>query len=119
MKTLHLNWLIIALLMAIIVTTCSPHHAMAAPMIQNSNIQMQADRLFIEGRTLSQDGQLRAELTKFEAALPLYQDIGNQSREGKVMTSLPMFNGQTQELFSIRSAISRWTSAGVRLHFLT
>lgn len=88
MNRTRLRWARLLLVTLISVNTLIPALAGAAPPPQDEDPKAQADALYQEGRALFQAGQLPEALSKFEAALPLFQAAGE--REGEAYCLLTM-----------------------------
>ncbi|HIK18976.1 MAG TPA: hypothetical protein IGS53_27340 [Leptolyngbyaceae cyanobacterium M33_DOE_097] len=70
------------------VTCCLPPHAAPPAVAQTLDTRKaEADRLSKQGQQLLDAGRVKEAIVAFEAALKLYQSIGDRAQEGAVLSN--------------------------------
>ena len=82
-------WIIFGLL-AIIILALFPSVVLAAPPTQGEDLKAKADALYEEAFALFKMGDYQGAIDKLEAALLIYEDIGDREAEDRTLDSIGM-----------------------------
>jgi CHAT domain-containing protein/Tfp pilus assembly protein PilF len=96
-------WITAGTLLIIFTLTFSPLSVLAAPPTQEEDPKAKADALYEEGFSLFKMGDYQGAIDKLEAALLIYEDIGNREDEDKTLNSIGMIYlsvGQSDQALS-------------------